>query len=48
MIKFDFNTMVDSFIDKENFNNLMARKEEVYSSSSSSSSSSFSISSNTT
>ena len=31
MIKFDFNTMVDSFIDKENFNNLMARKEEVYS-----------------
>ena len=31
MIKFDFNTMVDSFIDKDNFNNLMSRKDEVYS-----------------
>ena len=31
MIKFDFNTMVDSFIDKDNYNNLMSRKDEVYS-----------------
>ena len=31
MIKFDFNTMVDSFIDKDNFNSLMSRKDEVYS-----------------
>ena len=31
MIKFDFNTMVDSFIDKDNYNSLLARKDEVYS-----------------
>ena len=31
MIKFDFNTMVDSFIDKENYSSLISRKEEVYS-----------------
>ena len=31
MIKFDFNTMVDSFIDKENYNSLISRKDEVYS-----------------
>ena len=31
MIKFDFNNMIDKFIDKENFNNLVSRKEEVYS-----------------
>ena len=31
MIKFDFNNMVDGFIDKNSFNNLMSRKEEVYS-----------------
>ena len=29
MIKFDFNTMVDSFIDKENYSSLISRKEEV-------------------
>ena len=30
MIKFDFNSMVDSFIDKDNVNNLSLKKEEVY------------------
>ena len=30
MVKFDFNTMVDNFIDKENYNKLMNRKLEVY------------------
>ena len=30
MIKFDFNTMVDSFIDKEKVQSLVSRKEEVY------------------
>ena len=30
MIKFDFNSMVDSFIDKDNYNMLMDRKIEVY------------------
>ena len=31
MIKFDFNSMVDNFINKNNFNDLMSKKEEVYS-----------------
>ena len=30
MIKFDFNSMVDSFIDKDNYDMLMDRKIEVY------------------
>lgn len=30
MIKFDFNTMVDSFIDRDNYDKLMSRKLEVY------------------
>lgn len=30
MITFDFNTMVDSFIDKEKVSGLLARKEEVF------------------
>lgn len=30
MIKFDLNTMIDSFIDKENYDYLMSRKLEVY------------------
>ena len=29
MIKFDFNTYVDSFLDKEKYNKLMSKKEEV-------------------
>ena len=29
MIKFDFNTYVDSFLDKEKYNELMSKKEEV-------------------
>ena len=29
MIKFDFNTYVDKFIDKEKYNLLMSKKEEI-------------------
>lgn len=29
MIKFDFNTYVDKFIDKEKYNSLMSKKEEI-------------------
>ena len=31
MIKFDFNTMVDSFIDKKLYDDMFARREDVYS-----------------
>ena len=29
MIRFDFNTYVDKFIDKDKYNLLMSRKEEI-------------------